>query len=528
MCVRSIIQNSIFKKSSFFDKLIIVYLSFLSLFLIYIFYLNSLSPDEGTHLLLSVFYKDLISHLIETRDFSFNNAYDYGIKYLTTYPKLQIAYPPLYHLSNVIIFSIFGISIFAGRLVNLIYTIMALLIFYLIVKKISNPKIAFISTFLFSFSPISIYSASSVTMDFSVFFWLLLSVYMFIRSIKEKKGKFFFLTGILVFLATLSKQMGGMIIFFFSLVLLNGVLYKRKARSQNLKFMIILILSFSLPLLPYLFILNKVGGFEINKMVAIGYASTSGEPTSLLDPMFWLYYFYTVMNLGNVNSFIFLPLFLFSFIFYIYNKNPYWKKILLFFLVFYIGLSLIPNKEPRFSQYFLLPSFFTLGYYLSKTKKSLVSLFLILYVITTLYVFLPTINYYPVEFVANYIYENISENGNVATFSDIDPLHSSVVMWHLSQLDEDRKIRVYRTCVFDGKEKEEILELLKNNNIYFVIYSTWSKNNQIEKIKDNLTLINKVNSNGLTTEIYAVDNFRYDPNKKICNYICLTKQTICT
>jgi len=516
------------KRLSFFDKAIIVYLFFLLIFLIYTFHLNSLSTDEGTHLLLSKFYRDLILHLINTRDFSFNNAYQYGIEYLVTYPKLQIAYPPFYYLSNILAFYIFGISIFTARLVNLVYAILSFFIFYLILKKFFDSKIAFISTFLFSFPPIPVFYSSRVTMDFCVFFWLLLSIYTFIIAVKGKRKRFFFLTGISASFATLSKQMGSMIIFFYFLIFFKKIVFEKKERIENLKIIAILILSFSLFLLPYLFILNKIGGFEINKMVAIDYASISGEPTSVLDPMFWLYYFIKLININSINSLIFLPLFLFSFILYIYEKNLHWRKILLFFFVFYIGLSLIPNKEPRFSLYFLLPTFLTLGYYLNKTNRILVILFLISYIVVTLYIFLPTISYYPVETLANYIYENNSENGNIAMFSDFEPLHSSEVMWHLSQYDKNRTIRVYRSCIFTDKNKEEILELLQNNNIYFIVYSAWSNDKQIEKIKDNLTLVDTIDFKGLVTEIYTFNDFRYDSNMKKCNYICLTKQTICT
>jgi len=156
-----------------------------------------------------------------------------------------------------------------------------------------------------------------------------------------------------------------------------------------------------------------------------------------------------------------------------------------------------------------------------------VLLFLILYAIMTLFIFLTTINYYPEESVANYVYENISENGNVAFLSENKPFHSSTVMWYLSQLDKNKTIRVYRSCMFDNKSSEQILELLKNNNIHYIVYSKWGNNNQLEKIKDNLTLAHEITNNGLTTEIYVFDDFQYDPNKKACNYICLTEQTIC-
>ncbi len=470
MVFKTKIKNNILKKLSFFDKTIIIYLFLLLFFLAYTFNINFLNGDEGTHLLLSVFYKDLIHYLIKTMDFSFNNAYQYAIRYLVTYPKLQIAYPPLYHLTNVLAFSIFGVSFFISRLINSIYACMSFLVFYLIIKKFFNSKIAFISTFLFSFSPISVYYSSRVMMDSCVFFWFLLSIYIFILAMKEGKKKYFILTGILVFCATISKQMGGIIIFFFSLVLLIKIILEKERRIENLKFITVLILSFSLPLLPYLFILYKAGGFEINKIVAIDYAQVQGESTTPLDPKFWLYYPIELINVKSINSLVFLPLFLLSFVIYIYNKNSLWKNHLLFFLVFFIILSLIPNKEPRFAQFFLLPTFLTLAYYLNKINKGIVLLFLTAYIIITLFIFLPTISYYPVESVVTYVHENIVKNGNVALFSDDTPSHSSVFMWYLNNLDKNKTIRTYRSCIFDDKNKQQLLQTLEDNNIYFVVY----------------------------------------------------------
>jgi hypothetical protein len=93
-----------------YDKIFILYLVFLFIFLFLTFEFNSLLADEGTHLLLSAFYKDLIFNILQTRNFSFNHAYEFGIRYLVHYPKLQIAYPPLYHLTTAIVFSLFGLS----------------------------------------------------------------------------------------------------------------------------------------------------------------------------------------------------------------------------------------------------------------------------------------------------------------------------------------------------------------------------------------------------------------------------------
>jgi len=523
MCFNSKIQK--LKKLSFFDKAIVIYLFFLFIFLFYTSYLNSLTTDEGTHLLLSVFYRDLILHLVNTRDFSFENAYQYGINYLVHYPKLQIAYPPLYHFTTSLFFSIFGLSEFIGKFINITYAILTFLFFYLIIKKFFDSKTAFISTFLFSFSSFSLYYSNRAMADFTVFFWLILSIYIFISGLVKKQTKLFALTGFTSFLATMGKQMGAFIILFFLIILLNKTL-KEGNKKRNLKNIFIMLLCFSLPLIPYLLILDKVGGFKINEMVAIGYATSTGNPTSVSDPSFWLYFFIKpIENLQSNEFFPFLPIFLLAFLFYLYKKHPYWKELLLFFLIFYFLLTIIPNKMPRFFQFFFLPCYLSSGFLIGKIKsKSLPLIFLIIYMSISLYIFLPTVKYLPSKDVSDFVFNNKIEGGNVAFISGDVP---SVFMWHLLTLDKNRAIRVYSGCMFDNKNSEEIMKLLKDNNIYFVINSVWFNGSQIEKVKDNLTLVNTIGKNDFITEIYTFNNFRYNPNKKICNYICLTKQKIC-
>lgn len=518
------------------DKIFLIYLTLLFIFLFSTFSFNSLLADEGTHLLLSIFYRDLITHMLQTKDFSFQNAYQYGINYLIHYPKLQIAYPPLYHLTTAFAFHVFNVSETIGRTINLLYASGSFILFYLIIRKFFNPRVALLATFLFSFSPFSLFFASRAMQDFAMFFFLLLSVYIFSITMKyldkiSKPSLLFFLAGFSAFLAAMGKQMGGFVIFFFLIILASEFIKQKKNRKPIAINTLLLFLAFFLPLLAYLIILNAVGGFEINKLVAIGYAGEQGEPTSLLDPYFWLWY--------PINASISAPLtpiILLTFIWFVYKKEKYWKPLLVWFFLFFIALTLIPNKEPRFFQLSFLSAYAACGSFLEKLiysrkrrffKQVFAIVFLMGYFIVSLSIFIPTIQYYPSKELSRQIFYSLPKGANIALFSEADPLFSSVVMWHTRTLDKDTNVQIFRACMFDNKTKEEILKIIKDNNIHTIIYQTWNPNSNIEKIKNELRLAWSVKTNNLTTEIYTVKEFVEKPRGRICNYICLTKKEMC-
>lgn len=498
-----------------YDKILAVYLAVLFIFLFATFQFKSVISDEGTHLLLSAFYKDLITNIIQTKDFSFSHIYNYGINYFVHYPKLQIAYPPLYHLTTALIFTI-NQTEFSARTVNLVYAILSFFVFYLLAKKFFSAKTALLATFLSSFSFYSLYFASYALQDFAAIFFFLLSTYFFSVALTEKKTKYFVFAGFSAFLSAFSKQIGGLIIIFFLLISLW-----KKQRWQNI---LVMLLAFSLPLIPYLLVLQKAGALDINKIVAIETGIAQGEPASPLSPAFWLWYL-----IKPVADIPFMPLILLFLLLYIYNKKPYWKEMLIFFLVIYLSLSAITNKELRFSQLFLLPAYIATAFYLQKIKIkkiNLVPIFLTAYAAVSLLFFIPTIQYYPVKDIAQQIYASLPEGANIAMLSEDEPLYSSALMWHLRQLDDNISLRVLRQCAFFGN-RTEMLSALQENNVYFIVYSTWSENKQINKIRDMLDLAFSIEKNGLTTEVYKYKNYSFKPQQTTCNYACLTMQKVC-
>jgi 4-amino-4-deoxy-L-arabinose transferase-like glycosyltransferase len=503
------------------DKIFLVYLIILFAGLLILAFSNSLFSDEGTHLMLSVFYRDLIGNVVETGDFSVSHMYQYGIDYLTDYPKLQIAYPPVYHFTAGASFALFGLTEYAGRVVSIIYTILFLAVLYLLVRKYFGSKLAFLAAALFSLSPYTLFSSTRVMQDFSMFFWLLLSVYIFSYAMERKHAWLFALTGLTAALATLSKQMGAFVMVFFILV----ILFSERGWKMKLKNLGVMILLFSVLVVPYLYILGSVGGFEINQVVATFYAVEGGQPLSLSDPFYWTYYLIKV-PFANI---LFVPL-LASFLYYVYRKEKHWKHMLIWFIVFYMSLTMIPHKVLRFYELFSLPFYITAGFYILKVNRKVRfsgAALVAGYFIISLYIFLPSIGFYPAGSVTEDLYSSLPEGGNLGFISDADPLYSSVVMWHLRVLDNDRDVAVYRACVFDGKTREEIVEIIEKSNIAYLIYPTWKETEAFELIEDELDLVFNVTNGDMRTEVYKYRGFEFRERPDKCNYICLTQEEIC-
>lgn len=150
------------------------------------------------------------------------------------------------------------------------------------------------------------------------------------------------------------------------------------------------------------------------------------------------------------------------------------------------------------------------------------------YIIISLLLFASTIRYYPVQEISEKMHQNIRVGGNIAMFTEQDPLYSAVLMWRMSQVDKNRSIAIYRPCAFKNKNKTQILEALDRYNIYYIVYSPYNELKQIEEIKDHLELEFVVTENNFTTEVYRYKNFTYHPKDKICNYICVIKEEVCT
>lgn len=93
---------------------------------------------------------------------------------------------PPYFLYNLFLqyWQFFGRSELVLRLSSVCFGVASILMIYLLAKKLFNAKVAYISAFLLSISPLHIYYSQELRMYSLVVFFVMLSTYLFIKAIE--------------------------------------------------------------------------------------------------------------------------------------------------------------------------------------------------------------------------------------------------------------------------------------------------------------------------------------------------------
>lgn len=497
-----------------YQKILFIFLILYALVIILTFSMTTIGADEGTHLILSLFYHDLSKFIIDNGISSISKVYDYGIDYLVNYPKLTIYYPPLYHFIVGIGFYI-TISEYVGKFVTLLFSIGTIFLTFKIGKFLFNEKIGFISALLLAFSPIIVSHSAYVLVDIPVFFFSMLTLWFYLNAFKTNKKIYYILGAISLSAGFLTK--------WFILPIIPALLFyliiEKKYRKLIKNFLMSLLLVLVV-LTPYLIFVYK---FDIIQLMLIG-PIRAGYAVEH-DPQFytiqgWLWYPITLMKQLSlpIGLASLATLFLF-----IIKKMENWKFLLIWFLSFYIIFTIIPNKDPRYILSYLPVFLFSFAYFFEKLifKNKYWITLLVCFIVAETFIafyFLPRYHY-PVDEIAETVYQN--SKGNVAMVSEGD-IYSSAFMFHLAKLDRNRTIIVYRPCVFFNITEEQMDNFLKENNIYYLIL-----------VEDGYGTENfgKIKNVTLEREFYKAKLYRYDgfdgKGLKKCNYVCLTQEEIC-
>jgi len=116
------------------------------------------------------------------------HSLDYIIKAL----KLQLVYPPLYHFFLHFWMKLFGSSEFVLRLPSVLFGVSSISILFILVKNVINKRIALISSFLLSISPLHIWYSRNVSSYATLTFFMLLSAYFFLRALRDDQWRDWF------------------------------------------------------------------------------------------------------------------------------------------------------------------------------------------------------------------------------------------------------------------------------------------------------------------------------------------------
>ncbi|MEK6841216.1 MAG: glycosyltransferase family 39 protein, partial [Nanoarchaeota archaeon] len=100
--------------------------------------------------------------------------------------KLQIMdQDPIWFFLTDLSYKIFGVNMFAARFLAVLFGSLSVLILYLIIKLLYNKTVALISSIVLTFSSFHILM-SLAEMDVAMTFFILLSLFFFIKALKEK------------------------------------------------------------------------------------------------------------------------------------------------------------------------------------------------------------------------------------------------------------------------------------------------------------------------------------------------------
>ena len=157
----------------------------------------------------------------------------------------------------VISILIFGYNKYAILMPTIIFSVLSVLLLYLIVKKQFNTKTAFIASILFAFSPFHIAFTRNGFLHGALTFYCLLTTFLIIKAIDEKKNLFIYLAAFVCLVNAWTTDFRGLV----PLVALVPYLYFKKITKEQFKHiifagLIVVSLYFIYMLIPLIFFNN--------------------------------------------------------------------------------------------------------------------------------------------------------------------------------------------------------------------------------------------------------------------------------
>jgi hypothetical protein len=224
-----------------------------------------------------------------------------------------------------------------GKILDVLFSIISVYLVYLIAHKVFNKRIALVSAFLFSFSPVFLMFTGLILTEPLALFFGLLGVYLFIR---KDTGIHLLFSGIFCGLAFLTKFPQG--IYFAAIGLV--IIFRKEKLFKKIKSAFIIGFGFAMTTLPFfIFNYNRYGDFLFPLTSASWIVTTAT----------WIYG--TGISFYLINYFMLNPinLFFFSYI-YRFFKEKEWRnysKLLLFLIptiIILYFMFIVPRKEIRY------------------------------------------------------------------------------------------------------------------------------------------------------------------------------------
>jgi len=430
----------------------------------------SMNGDMPKYLMNGAFFYDFF------RDLSFSDPMGYAYQYYARYPALSLGHHPLLlGVAEVPFYSVFGISVFSGRLTIVFFLLLAAIFLFLLAKSVYDETIAFFSSLLFVTSPYIVEFSRIVMSEIPTLALLITAAYFFYQYCESDKKKYIFAAAVSLSLSIYSKH----IAVFMIPVLLFYLLVRRGPRSLLRKEVIFSCLISALLLVPLVLITLKFSRANLNFVTT----ALSSKPSSFVAPLSGRFYYY-VNALWERH--LTLPVFILSLVSIpvsIYHRD---RRTIIFFLwIVCLGMMMVYLgwRESRYTIYWI-PAFclfaaLTFNYFQTRSWRVAVATLLL---VITGYQFVVSFQE-KIDFTdgyekaARYIIDN--KKGGSILYSGI--IDTGYFIFFLRKHQTDRDLIILRAdkmlatskmnWIIDNriKKRDEIYEILKNWGVRYVV-----------------------------------------------------------
>ena len=182
-------------------------------------------------------------------------------------------------------YRIFGENLFGLRFMSILFGSLSIIILYLMTKELFNKKTALFASLILTLSSYHIIM-SLAEMDTSMIFFVLLSMYLLIKALKEQKNVFYILSSLFLGIAIMIKQIATLFAPIFFLFILYYK-YKNKDFKLSLKslfYFIIIIFIAVIPILTFNYLLYKdknLVDLQFSRFLGIGKETYSSIEATL-------------------------------------------------------------------------------------------------------------------------------------------------------------------------------------------------------------------------------------------------------
>ncbi len=270
-----------------------------------------------------------------------------------TYIGLNSFYPPMFDSITVLFFKVLGVSVFSGRLVAVVFSILTLWVVFEFVHKLYDAKTALLSSILLGVMPGYFWLSRMAMIETMLVFFFTLAIMLFFLWLKDHRNKWLFLAGLALGLGFLTKYQ--MII--AAVIMLTSILFlaRDKLKLHLSKFTILIITVIAVAI-PWLLITYQT--YAANMLNEWIYALQMGNPEKSMYSIrfsvpvsYTIFYFIEmVWPYSDVHpiSLLLYGVSLLGLGILAWRRKTEDKYLLIWFVTVFVFFTLIPNKHWRY------------------------------------------------------------------------------------------------------------------------------------------------------------------------------------